>query len=427
MNNIYKLLKFKNNLKALLLPRPELHSVTLSCWIKVGSNDDPSGKNGLAHLLEHMIIERTAKLDKNQFAETQEQLAGDFVASTGDSSTVIDGTFHYSRLEEALILLKDIIFNRSFPISQISSAKKIVSEEIKQYDDNLAEVISLNAKKIRFNNQSALSCPGYGDKKKLIQINQNDIANFYRKYYLPENIILGLAGKFKVNEIGKRIEKIFGDIIAPTLSAQKIVLPVEFSDRTIKLVSKPYSQIYTIITFPSLSRKSSPLDRLTMNLISFILAGANSSKLYRLLRLNEGLVYDISTETVFEHDYGVFDISWACQPENFPKIFKKVLEELKNFKNGKISSSEIQRFRDILNKDNEMDFDHPSDALDWLLEDLGYENEIVLPEEIIKMRNEITSAKIQEIAKQIFNLKKINIVVVGPVAKLTLGWEKLLI
>lgn len=427
MNNIYKLLKFKNNLKALLLPRPELHSVTLSCWIKIGSNDDPSGKNGLAHLLEHMIIEKTAKLDKNQFAETQEQLAGDFLASTGDSSTVIDGTFHYSKLEEALTLLKDIIFNRSFPIFQISSAKKIVSEEIKQYDDNLAEVISIYARKIRFNNQSALSYPSYGDKKTLKQIKQNDISNFYHKHYLPENIILGLAGNFEVNATGEKIEKIFADTNTPTISAKKVALPVEFSDRTIKLVSKPYSQIYTMVTFPALSRKISRLDRLTMNLISFMLAGANSSKLFKLLRLNESLVYDISTETVVEHDYGIFDISWACQPENFPKIFKKVLEELENFKNGKISFSEIQCFRDILNKGNEMDFDNLSDALDWLLEDLGYENEIVLPEEIVKMRNKITTAKIQEIAKKIFNLKKINIVVVGPVAKLAPGWEKLLI
>lgn len=78
MNNTYKLVTLKNNLKVLLLPRPELHSVSLSCWIKVGSNDDPQGKNGLAHLLEHLIIERTTKLDKNQFAEIQEQLAGFF-------------------------------------------------------------------------------------------------------------------------------------------------------------------------------------------------------------------------------------------------------------------------------------------------------------------------------------------------------------
>ena len=426
MNNTYKLVTLKNNLKVLLLPRSELHSVTLSCWIKVGSNDDHQSKNGLAHLLEHMIIERTAKLDKNQFAKIQEQLGGDFVASTGDSSTVIDGTFHFSKLEEALTLLKDIIFGRSFSLSQVLGAKKIVNEEIKQYDDNLTEVISRYARKIRFNNQSALSYPSYGDKKTLKQINQNDIADFYHKHYLPQNIILGLAGNFEVNLTSKKIEKIFGDIKTPTISAPKVALPVEFSDRTIKLVSRPYSQIYAMITFPALSRKDPPLDRLTMNLISFMLAGANSSRLFELLRLNENLVYDISTETVVEHNYGIFDIAWACQPKNFPKILKKVLEELKNFKNGKISSLEIQRFRDVLNKDNEMDFDNPSDALDWLLEDLGYGNKIVLPEEIVKMRSKITTAKIQEIAKQIFNLKKINVVAIGPVKKLPYGWQRIL-
>lgn len=418
MNNTYKLVTLKNNLKVLLLPRPELHSVTLSCWIKVGSNDDPRGKNGLAHLLEHMIIERTTELDKNQFAQAQELLAGDFSASTGDSSTVIDGTFHYSRIEEALILLKNIIFKRSFPLSQISDAKKIVSEEIKQCDDDLSEVISKYARKIRFNNQSAFSYPGYGDQKILKQINQKDIANFYQKNYLPKNIILGLAGNFEVNTTSKQIEKILGDIKISTESVQEDALPVEFSDRAVKLISKPYSQIYAMITFPALSRKNSLLDRLTMNLISFMLAGANSSRLYRLLRLNENLVYDISTETVVGPDYGVFDVTWACQPKNFPKIFKKVLVELENFKNGKISPSEIQRFRDILNKSNEMDFDYPSDALGWLLEDLGYENEIVLPEEIVKVRNKITTANIQNIARRIFDLKKINLVVVGPVKNL---------
>jgi len=420
MNNTYKLITLKNNLKILLLPRPELHSVTLSCWIKVGSNDDPQGKNGLAHLLEHMIIERTAKLDKNQFAETQEQLAGDFVASTSDSFTVIDGIFHYSKLEEVLTLLKDIIFKRSFPISQISDAKKIVSEEIKQYEDDLTEIVSFYAKKIRFDDQTARSYPSYGNKKTLKQINQNDVANFYHKHYLPENIILGLAGNFEVNATSKRIEKIFGGIKTPTISTPKVALPVEFSDQTIKLVSKPCSQIYAMITFPALFRKNPPIDRLTVNLISFMLAGANSSRLYELLRLNENLIYDISTETVVEHDYGIFDVAWVCQPKNFPKILKKVLDELENFKNGKISSSKIQRFRDILKKGNEMNFDHPSDVLDWLLGDLGYEKKIVLPEEIVKMSNKITAAKIQEIAKRIFDLKKINLVVIGPVKSLKL-------
>ena len=417
MNNTYKLVTLKNNLQILFLPRPELHSVILNCWIKVGSADDPKDKNGLAHLLEHLIIERTAKLDKDQFAEAQERLAGDFSASTSDSFTVIDGTFYYSKLEEALILLKDVIFNRSFQTTQISDAKKVVIEEIEQCDDNMAEVVSLYAKKIRFKKQSALSFPTYGNLKTLAQISQNDVSNFYQKHYLPKNIILGIYGNFRLDETSEQIEKILGDIDISSAIAEKTVAG-EFSDRTIKLISKSYSQIYAMITFPALSRQNSMTDRITMNLIAFMLAGANSSKLFKLLRLKENLVYDISTETVVENNYGIFDISWACQPENFPKIFKKILLELENFKNGKINSLEIQRFRDVLNKGNEMDFDNPSDALGWLLEDLAYENEIVLPEEIVKMRNKITTTKIQEISKQVFDLKKINIVAVGPVKNL---------
>lgn len=137
MNDTYKLVTLKNNLKVLLLPKPELHSVILSCWIKVGSNDDPRGKNGLAHLLEHLLIEKTAKLSKYQFSQAQESLAGDFFASTDEFFTTIEGTFHYSKIVEFLNLLKDIIFERSFTTTQISDAKMIVNEEIKQGDDNL--------------------------------------------------------------------------------------------------------------------------------------------------------------------------------------------------------------------------------------------------------------------------------------------------
>jgi len=414
MNNTYKLVTLKNNLKALLLPRPELHSVILNCWIRAGSANDPKDKNGLAHLLEHLIIERTTKLNKNQFAEAQEQLAGDFSASTGDFFTYIEGRFHHWKLEEALTLIKDMVFGRSFSATQISDAKKIISEEIKQYDDNLIEIVSKYAKRIRFKNHPALSFPGYGNEETLNQISQNDVAGFYQRSYLLENIVLGIAGNFEMDVTVKQIEKIFGNVKNfPNQAMEKNMPPVEFSGQAIELVSKPYSEIYAMITFPALSRKSSPLDRLTMNLISFILAGANSSRLFKLLRLKENLVYDISTETIVEHDYGIFDISWACQPENFSKIIKKVLTELKNFKDGKINFSEIQRFRGILNKSNEMDFDHPSDVLSWLMDDLVYENEIVLPEEIVKMRNKITPAKIQAIAANIFDLKKINIVAVG--------------
>lgn len=421
MNNKYKLITLKNNLRVLLYPRPELHSVILNCWIKAGSADDPKNKYGLAHLLEHLVLERTNKMDKKQFAEVQEQLAGDFFASIGETFTIVEGEFHYSKLDMSLSLLKDIVFGRSFLPSQIADAKKVIIEEIRQIDDNLTEVVSRYAKAIRYKNQPSFSFPVCGDAKSLKKISQNDVDSFCKKHYLPENMVLGIAGNFGVNLTVRQIEKIFNDVEIPQHQpVKKTVIPVEYSDQTMKFIPKRYSEIYTMITFPGLSRKNSALDRLAMNLIAFMLTGVSSSRLFKLLRLEDNLVYDVTAETSVENDFGVFDISWACQAENFSQIINKVTTELKNFKEGKINFSEIQRFCDILNKSNEMNFDNLHGGFNWLIDDFAYDNAIVLPEEIIKIRNEITPAKVEEIAKKIFDFKKINVIATGPVKNIKL-------
>lgn len=417
MNNTYKLVTLKNNLKVLIYPKNDVHSISLSCVIKGGSIDDPLGKSGLAHMVEHFLIQGTNKLDTAGFVQYQETLGGAFNASTDDEITRVEGIFHYSKLQEALNLLKEIVFERDFKMTNLYPTKQIINEEISLDDDNPTTLIPKFARQKRFAKLNSLSFPSYGTKESIKRIQFEDIIDFYKMYYNPENCFLVVVGNVKPQEVRRLITKIFGEIKNCKLKPRKRQ-EISYSGQLKLEIKQPYSNIHSLITFPAFSRRDSDSDRLAANFINYILVSAETSRIYKILRNQKNLVYDISGETVFESNYGIFSIGWSSSPENYQKILKIIFDEIKKIKKQPVSCAEIIRVRNYCDQTEEIDFDNVSEIADWFVGELVFEDKILMPEDIQKMRNEITAAKIQEIAKQIFDLKKINVVAIGPVKNL---------
>ena len=423
MNNIYKLVTLKNNLRVLIFPKSDAHSISLNCVIKTGAMDDPIGESGLAHMVEHFIMHRSNKLDASGLAQLQEILGGAFSGSIDDSIIRIGGQFHYSKVAETLDLLKDIVFDRNFENISFDEVKRVVTEEISLDEDDPFSLVAKFARSVRFSTLTSLSFLSCGTIKTVNSIKFRDITDFYKAYFVPENCFLVLTGKIQTEKTENLIQRIFGSIKNSNFKTNKKPV-VSYSDKIIKKITKPYSNIYTLVNFPGLSRKDSDLERAAAAFTNYILISSQSSRLYNILK---NQIYDFSGETIFEKIYGIFGISWSSNPRKHKTILKAIFEEIEKIKNEQVSNDEIVRARNYCNQFDEMDFDNVNEIADWFIGELVFEGKIMLPQDLKKLRDKVTPAVIQKVAKRIFNLKKINLVVIGPVAKLAPGWERLLI
>ena len=410
MNNTYKLVTLKNNLKVLIFPKNDAHSISLNCVINAGVMDDPIGKSGLAHMVEHFIMHRSNKLDANGLAQLQETLGGAFNGSTDDSIIRIGGQFHYSKMDEALDLLKEIVFDRNLETVSLDEIKKVIREEISLDDDDPFSMAAKFARSIRFGSPTSLSFLSCGTIRTVNSIKFRDIADFYKAYFVPENCFLVLTGKIEIEETKKLIQRIFGSIQISNFKISKKPV-ISYSDKIIKKITKPYSNVYTLINFPGLSRKDSDLERAAAAFINYILISSQSSRLYKILREQ---IYEFSGETIFEKNYGIFGISWSSNPRKHKTILKTIFEEIEKIKNNQVSDEELARARNYCNQVDEMDFDNINEIADWFIGELVFEGKIMLPEDVRKLRNKVTPLVVQRVAKRIFDFNKVNIVVLGP-------------
>ena len=414
MNNTYKLITLKNNLKVLIFPKDDAHSVSLNCVVKAGAINDPIGKSGLAHMVEHFVMHRSNKLYADSFARFQETLGGTFNGSTDDSIIRISGQFHYSKITEALDLLKDIVFGRNFKTINLDEMKKVIKEGIRIDDDDPFSLVTRYARVVRFDTLTPLSFLSCGTIKTVDAVEFDDIISFYKAYFTPENSFLVLTGKMQIEEIKKLVGRIFGDI-SNAKSKNNKEPTINYSDKIIKKITKPFSNVYTLINFPGLSRKDSDLERAAAIFISYILISSQSSRLYKILK---DQIYDFSGVIIFEKNYGMFGISWSSDPRKYKAILKTIFEEIEKIKKNQVSHKELVRVRNYCNQIDEMDFDDINEIADWFIGELVFEGKIMLPDDVEKLREKVTPLLIQKVAKRIFDLKKINIVAVGPVKNL---------
>lgn len=416
-NMPYKIVHLKNNLKVLLYPKKGSSSVFLTYWIKCGEINDPYEKKGLAHLLEHLILENTSDFDSEKFNKIQEQLGGGFNGQVGTSYTKIEGFFHKDKIEEALILIKKMLFNRHFPQRNIEGSKKIVLEEMKIICNEPIDIASKEYAIARFQGKYPLRLPVIGSKSTLAKIASSDIKAFYQEHYQPKNCLLIVAGDFEVNNTQKFIEKIFKEFEKSDIA---ITIPEKpkFSTRKVIIKKYPFPGVTSILSFPAYHIQIPIKKRIALVLLGNLLAGSASSLLFNLLRVKKNLIYDIQKDFSSQEYFGMFSLNWTIGRESYIKVFKIIVKEINKLKNKKITLEELTNLRKIADRADALDFENAYDCANWVADEMLFEKQILLPEDYKKIRNQIVPADLSEVAKEVFDFKKINVVAVGRVKNL---------
>jgi len=309
--------------------------------IGAGSINEPPGKAGLAHFIEHMIFKGTGKRNAFHVLNRLEAVGGDLNAYTTKEETCVHASVMNMHFERAAELLFDIVFNPVFPEKEIRIEKDVVLDEISSCYDNPAEQIFDDFECMIFKNKP-LGYPILGSRESIEGINRVDLLNFVRENYQPSNVVFSYVGELSFEKVCKIIEKLL-----PSGKHKKTVGRSSVYARTKgrhEVMERPYAHSHYIFGGRAYSLKSSK--RFALFLINNILGGPGlSSRLNLNIREKYGYTYHIESGFHTFTDTGIFHIYFATENKHFEKCLKLVKKEIDRFKYEPLSEARLSSYK----------------------------------------------------------------------------------
>jgi predicted Zn-dependent peptidase len=304
-----------------------------------GSRDEADGKDGLAHLIEHLLFKRTERRSTNQILNRLEVVGGDLNAYTTKEYTCIHASFLRPHLERALDLFEDVIFHSTFPEEELVKEKGVILDEIASYLDQPEEAIQDDFEELVFANHP-LGRNILGTPDTVSALQQKDIREYMSQNYRTNELVIGIIGNFDLKKVEALVNKIFGAISANS-SASKRTKPV-VNPATNKRLAKPINQSHVLLGTQAYSAHSAKREGLL--LLNNLLGGMGmSSRLNLEIREKYGIAYTIESSYIPLSDTGLFTIYLGTDPEKVDKALKLVDKGLKKLRDTSLGSLALQQ------------------------------------------------------------------------------------
>lgn len=413
-NNITKL---NNGLKIFKLNIPFYKSLSVIAIVKVGSKHENIKTNGLAHFLEHLNFRGTPKYPTaNSISKILDKMGCSFNAYTTKTVTVYHFKLasHAEYINKLMDILSQILFESQHTKTDVDAERKVVMEEIKKTRDAPDDLIDDELTRLMFKG-SSLELDTLGDIKTIKKIDRKTIRNFYKKYYVPNNISISMVGRVPNGTIDV-IKKYFNKYPIDKHYCQSKLIPYQYSLKPeLKVIHKPKSDYaHLAIGFPGNSIYDNNL--LSLKLLALYIGGNMSSKLFMALREKESLVYDVSCYGYGYEEGGYLGIYTSMDIKNLNKSIKIIMTELAKIHQHKFTKEELEVLKVNKIHYKEMEWENNYNIAEYYAEQIALYPKITTTNEYIEKYKKITLKDIN-IAQNSINFSKMKVVVVGNIKR----------
>jgi zinc protease len=319
--------------------------VTVQVWYRVGSRNETPGINGIAHQLEHLMFKGT-KARPIQFGRFFSVLGSDSNAFTSYDQTAYFGTVEEDKLKALLLLESDRMQNSIIGENQLASEKRVVISELQGYENSPNYRLGRAVMKTAFPN-SPYGLPVGGTKADVQRFTVEQVRNYYRSYYRPDNATLIIVGNFKTEPTLALVKETFGKVAKGTtpLPAAKTAEP---SQPSLQATSKSpivlkeagsAALLNEVYPLPDANHPDVP----ALQLMDYILTGGRSSRLYQAL-IESGLASDAGGYAANLIGAGWYEFSVTAAPGKELSQVDQVLQKtLADFRDKGVTEEELNR------------------------------------------------------------------------------------
>lgn len=324
--------------------------VSIQIWFKVGSRNEDEKNNGISHFIEHLIFKGTKKRGVSELSKEIESVGGKLNGATSKDYTFYYATIAKDFIDIAIDGLIDSVLNPAFDNDEIEEERKVVVEEILRQEDEPFSTLFNLLNSISYIKHS-YKMPVIGKKEIIENLSREDIVSYYNKFYVPENMIIVIAGDFNTDEIVKKIKEYF-----PKISTQNPLSSVniksEFNSFKIEKDTN-FKKCYFAAGWlaPNVDNE----DTYAMDVLTVIIGQGKSSRLYSELKEKLQICYSIGSSYSTMKDEGLFEIYATLDEKNKVILEDKIIEEINKIKED-ISLNELNKAKTII--ENNYIFEH---------------------------------------------------------------------
>lgn len=386
-------------------------AVALLILVGAGSKYEKKEINGISHLLEHMAFRGTKKRPQTlDIAKELDRVGGLYNAFTSKELMGFWVKVDSKHFDLSCDVLSDMIFNSLFKEKEIEKEKKAVIEEINMYLDTPQSYVLDLWEKLLYGDQPA-GWTTLGEKETIKKISRKNIFDYFKSQFGAKNVVISLAGNFKGKEALTKSKKYFGKFKKIKTLSKKPVIEKQSSPQVL-LQTKETDQ--THLTFGVRAYNLFSPKRYPLAVISNILGGIMSSRLFLEIREKRGMAYYIRTIPEDYTDSGYLVTHAGIDNKRIEEAIKIILREYKNLKEKKVPKEELQKAKDNIKGHLYLSLE-TSDA--WAVY-LGAQEilrrKISTPEEESKKIDQVNQDDILKVAREIFQPKKLNLALIGP-------------
>ncbi|MDM0947938.1 pitrilysin family protein [Clostridium perfringens] len=324
-----------NGLKVITIKK-DTRLASINIGVNIGSLYEDEKELGMSHFVEHMLFKGTKNRSNEQLNRELEFLGGDYNAYTDYISTVYSITCLDEEFEKGIELLSDMVLNSSFDEKEMKKEKGVVLSEIKSDKDDIEDLSISRTHEYAFD-KSALRNSIAGTEEHVKRFKRKQVYDFYKKYYTPDNCVIVTVSAFSHEQMQKIITDLFGKWKGKSHKKAKIIK--EENKNIVKTTYKSQIEQGTV-TYLYAFKEVCEKDKLPLKILSYKLAESSNSILFRELREERGLAYDVYSQMDLDENVNTMNIFTSVREESIDEVIEVIDKAILDIKNKDINFDE---------------------------------------------------------------------------------------
>ena len=323
---------------------PSVRSAAVGIWVNVGSRDEAPATAGASHFLEHLLFKGTTSRTALEISSSIESVGGEMNAFTSKEYTCFYARVIDTDLPMAIDVVSDLITSSVVSALDVDAERKVVLEEIAMRDDDPSDLVH-DLFSDTYYGDTPIGRPILGTIDSINAMSRNTVFNYYKKKYLPQDLVVAVAGNIKHKRVVAMVEQAlsrdnFLDVMAAPVIRPNI--PIKNSkQQSVGLMYKKSEQAHMFYGMEAVARADER--RFAMGVLSAALGGGMSSRLFQEIREKRGLAYSVYSYAQQFAGSGLIGFYAGCNPAKAVEVVEIIRSVLSDVAENGMTHEEIDR------------------------------------------------------------------------------------
>ena len=393
---------------------PSVRSAAIGIWVNVGSRDETPAVAGASHFLEHLLFKGTSRRNALEISATIEAVGGEMNAFTSKEYTCFYARVIDTDLPLAIDVVSDLITSSIVSALDVDAERKVVLEEIAMRDDDPSDLVhDLYAE--TYYGDTQLGRPILGTVKSISDMTRSSVFNYYKKKYLPQDLVVAVAGNIKHKRVVAMVEEALSrDNFLNVKGSPQIRpnTPVKTKPmHSVGLLTRKTEQAHMFYGMEGVARSDER--RFAMGVLASALGGGMSSRLFQEIREKRGLAYSVYAYAQQFAGSGQIGFYAGCNPTKAIEVVEIIREVLADVAENGMSHEEIERAKGAVRGSLVLSQEDSGSRMSRIGKNEIVYGQVMGFDDILKAISRVNPTDVREIANE-FLTKSPTLALVGP-------------